>query len=95
MNFFGKKKTVTMSDKVNQIIKDHDAELQKLTGESEDALDTFRSTVSRLDDIDTQIEKSVSLMEQQISDLSGIKANMLEKKARNEKVKNKIQEFLA
>ena len=95
MIFFKKKKVVTMSEKVNQIISDHDAELQKLTGESENALDTFRKTVTKLDGINTKIDESVSLMEQQISNLSGIKATMLEKKARNEKVKNKIQEFLA
>lgn len=95
MNFFGKKKVVTMSDKVNQIIRDHDAELKLLTDESEDALDSFKKTVARLDNINSKIDESVDLMDQQISELSGIKETMLEKKTRNAKVKSKIQEFLA
>jgi hypothetical protein len=34
-------------------------------------------------------------MDQQISNLTGIRKSMLDKKANNEKVKGKIQEFLA
>jgi hypothetical protein len=89
------KKKVTMSDKVTQILSDHNAELEKLTGESNDALDTFKKTVAKLDTINAKIDESVDLMEQQISNLTVIKTNMLDKKANNEKVKNKIQEFLA
>jgi cell division protein FtsB len=89
------KRAITMNDKVAQIIQDHDTELKKLASESDDALDTFRSTVAKLDGINTKIDASVDLMNQQISNLSCIKDSMLEKRARNEKVKGKIQEFLA
>jgi uncharacterized phage infection (PIP) family protein YhgE len=92
---FFKKKVISLEQKVAQVIKEHDDQLEKLGKEAEDALDSFKRTVNRLEMINGKIDDSVSLMEQQIKHLNDVKNNMLSNKERNSKIKDKIQEFLA
>lgn len=92
---FTKRQPSTIGDKVAQIIKVHSDELTKLEAESENAINTFKRTATQLETINTKIDESIELMDSQISNLVSIKEGMATKRSENEKVRNKILDFLS
>ena len=84
----------SLDQQVNDILLVHNSELANLTQESDDSLAIFRLTVQQIGVTNEKIDSSVSRMQSAISGLQNVVNQMNEKKAANEKVSSKIQEFL-
>jgi vacuolar-type H+-ATPase subunit D/Vma8 len=69
--------------------------LTTLEQKSDTALDTFRKTAAELDDINRQIDVTINVADQQIASLTALRGDLLSKKSSNERVKGKIEDFLA
>jgi len=84
-----------LGDRAVAVVDNLKTDLLLLNQESEDALDSFRRTVNRIDSINEQIKDRKILAQKQISELTQLVDSFDKAENSNNKVKGKILEFLS
>lgn len=85
----------TLQDRATAVVDNLKDNLLILSNDSVDALDTFRRTVSRIEQINDKIKEQKDIARTQIAELTQLVDSFDTAEASNNKIKGKIVEFLS
>lgn len=88
------KQKADLGKQVSAILTAHEEELTGLHKDSDDALDSFRKTVDKIDKINDQIDASTDRVNEAIASLTATKDGMASRKEGNMRVRSKIMEII-
>lgn len=87
-------KKIDLEKQSIEVITKLQTELGTLDQQSNDAVQSFKDTLSKLEDINTVIDSKVEVVQNHIEQFQFLKDQLIVKKASNLKISSKIKEFL-
>jgi prefoldin subunit 5 len=82
-------------DKFTKTIKGIDVEVAELEKKAENVLNVFKSTVEELSEVNKTIDDNIATVDTHIKSLTDTSARLAKNKEANQKVIDKINEFLS
>jgi hypothetical protein len=83
-----------LEKKTEGVVKGLKKDLTKLNQKSEDALQSFRDTMINLQEVNQEIDWRVEMASKHIIELTQLQGTLLDTRAANVKIHDKIMDFL-
>jgi uncharacterized protein YqfB (UPF0267 family) len=87
-------KKITIEEKITNIKDDLQLEVTIFETKTENALNLFKVTYNELDNLEKSIDNKTEMLNTYVDELKTLIGNLYAKRECNNKIKNKLEEFL-